>query len=312
MQSKNGGWAAFDRDNTTELVTKIPFCDFGEVLDPPSVDVSAHVVEALLKCGYSKDCECVSRGIKFILGEQEDDGSWFGRWGINYIYGTWCAMTSLKAAGFEYSSPEIKRAADWLAGRQNPDGGWGERASTYMQPRSKSGSTASQTAWALIALMSFETPYGENIRRGLDYLKNTQTPDGTWIEAEYTGTASPDTGWARKSICATARRFRRARSCRAGSCCATVIIAITSRLWHSRAKYNEGHEGKNTRNGVRAARKKRLQRRFDRRHHKGARNHPKPAIPLLPLEARSAPSRRASSTTTNAFSPKDSTRERRR
>ena len=198
MQSKNGGWAAFDRDNTTELVTKIPFCDFGEVLDPPSVDVSAHVVEALIKCGYSKDCDCVSRGIKFILDEQEDDGSWFGRWGINYVYGTWCAMTALKAAGFEYSSPEIKRAADWLASRQNPDGGWGERASTYMQPQSKSGSTASQTAWAQIALMSFETPYGENIRKGLDYLKSTQTPDGTWDEAEYTGTGFPGYGLGAK------------------------------------------------------------------------------------------------------------------
>ena len=198
MQSKNGGWGAFDKDNTTEFVTKIPFCDFGEVLDPPSVDVTAHVVEALINAGYSPKDDCVSRGIYFILSEQESDGSWFGRWGINYIYGTWCAMTALRAAGFSFDSPAIARAAKWLVGKQNADGGWGERASTYMQPKAESVSTASQTAWALIALTAFETPYVNEIRRGFDFLKSTQTEDGTWIEAEYTGTGFPGYGLGAK------------------------------------------------------------------------------------------------------------------
>ena len=198
MQSKNGGWGAFDKDNTTEFVTKIPFCDFGEVLDPPSVDVTAHVVEALLKCGYSTNDEFVKRGIYFILGEQESDGSWFGRWGINYVYGTWCAMTCLKAAGFDYDSPIISRAAKWLVGKQNGDGGWGERASTYMQPNVRCASTASQTAWALIALTSFDTPYKKEILAGLDFLKRTQTDEGTWNESEYTGTGFPGYGLGAK------------------------------------------------------------------------------------------------------------------
>lgn len=152
----------------------------------------------MINAGYSPKDDCVSRGIYFILSEQESDGSWFGRWGINYIYGTWCAMTALRAAGFSFDSPAIARAAKWLVGKQNADGGWGERASTYMQPKAESVSTASQTAWALIALTAFETPYGNEIRRGFDFLKSTQTEDGTWIEAEYTGTGFPGYGLGAK------------------------------------------------------------------------------------------------------------------
>ena len=105
MQSRNGGWGAFDKNNDKSLITKIPFCDFGEVLDPPSVDVTAHVVEALVTCGVPKDSAGIKAAVKFILSEQESDGSWFGRWGINYIYGTWCALSALKAVGFDSSSP---------------------------------------------------------------------------------------------------------------------------------------------------------------------------------------------------------------
>ena len=198
MQSRNGGWGAFDKNNDKSLITKIPFCDFGEVLDPPSVDVTAHVVEALVACGVPKDNAGIKAAVKFILSEQESDGSWFGRWGINYIYGTWCALSALKAVGFDSSSPVLKKALDWLAGIQNKDGGWGESASTYMTPGSASKSTASQTAWALIGLMSFDSGYSKEIGMGLKFLRDTQTKDGTWLEEEYTGTGFPGYGLGAK------------------------------------------------------------------------------------------------------------------
>ncbi len=198
MQSKNGGWAAFDKDNTTQLVTKIPFCDFGEVLDPPSVDVTAHVLEALVRCGLPTDNEALKRGLDFIFAEQEDDGSWFGRWGINYIYGTWCVLTALSVCGFKSSDPRIAKALSWLISKQNEDGGWGENAGTYMQPHAKGNSTASQTAWAIIALSAFETEYTKEIERGIKYLKDTQNAEGSWDEYEYTGTGFPGYGLGAK------------------------------------------------------------------------------------------------------------------
>ena len=200
MQSKNGGWGAYDKDNTSSFVTKIPFCDFGEVLDPPSVDVSAHVIEALLVSGMTKDDEPVRRALDFIFSEQEDDGSWFGRWGINYIYGTWCALTALSACGFGMEDLRIRKAADFLLSKQNPDGGWGENAATYMQPSAQCASTASQTAWAVIALSSLkDSSLDKSIQNGLDFLKRTQTADGTWNEEEFTGTGFPGYGFGAKA-----------------------------------------------------------------------------------------------------------------
>ena len=200
MQSKNGGWGAFDKDNTSSFVTKIPFCDFGEVLDPPSVDVTAHVIEALLAAGMSKNDEPVRRALAFVFSEQENDGSWFGRWGINYIYGTWSALTALAACGFGLEDSRIKKAADFLVSRQNSDGGWGENAATYMQPKTKCASTASQTAWAIIALSPFEDAHiREVVDRGLSFLKRTQTPEGTWEEEEFTGTGFPGYGFGAKA-----------------------------------------------------------------------------------------------------------------
>ncbi len=202
LQSKNGGWAAFDKDNTKSIITKIPFCDFGEVLDPPSADVTAHIIEALMLCGYTSKYPAIAKALKFLYSEQEDDGSWFGRWGVNYIYGTSAVIPALIAAGDDANSRAAKSALDWLVSKQNEDGGWGESIASYMEPKySGTGipSTASQTAWALTALVSTKSPqYKEYIKKGVDFLKNSMTEDGTWNEDYYTGTGFPGYGLGAK------------------------------------------------------------------------------------------------------------------
>jgi squalene-hopene/tetraprenyl-beta-curcumene cyclase len=195
MQSKDGGWGAFDADNDRKLVNKLPFCDFGAVIDPPSADVTAHIVEALAHEGMS-DCEAVRRGVTWLLKAQEADGSWFGRWGANYVYGTGAAVPALIAAGVKPSKPCIHRAVAWLESHQNADGGWGEDLRSYDDP-SLAGcgvSTASQTAWALLALLAAEgtaIAHSDAIRRGIDWLASTQRADGTWDEPQFTGTGFP-------------------------------------------------------------------------------------------------------------------------
>jgi squalene-hopene/tetraprenyl-beta-curcumene cyclase len=198
MQSKDGGWGAFDADNMSRLVNKLPFCDFGEVVDPPSADVTAHTVEALaaLGLGGSKPAR---RGVAWLLRAQERDGSWFGRWGANYIYGTGAVVPALIAAGVRPGKPAIRRAVAWLVARQNPDGGWGEDLRSYDDPTSWAGrgeSTASQTAWALLALLAAtggrtDSPDADSIERGVRWLAQTQRPDGTWDEPQFTGTGFP-------------------------------------------------------------------------------------------------------------------------
>src|SRR5579859_347351 len=197
MQSTNGGWAAFDRDNNKQLISKIPFCNFGEALDPPSVDVTAHVLEALGSLGYSTDHAAVRRGLDFVLSEQEPDGSWFGRWGVNFIYGIGAVLPALRALKQDMSAPHVGKAVEWLVLRQNADGGWGESCASYMvdAARGRGISTPSQTAWALLALIAaggaqVEAP----VRRGIDYLVKTQLANGTWDEATYTGTGFPGYG----------------------------------------------------------------------------------------------------------------------
>ena len=199
MQSKDGGWGAFDADNTRTLINKLPFCDFGAVIDPPSADVTAHIVEAYAALGKAHDPAAL-RGIRWLLDHQERDGSWFGRWGANHVYGTGAVVPALVAAGVSGSHPALRRATAWVIGHQNPDGGWGEDLRSYVDPAwiGRGESTASQTAWALLALLAVaETPACATeevcaaIDRGVLYLTETQRTDGTWDEDLFTGTGFP-------------------------------------------------------------------------------------------------------------------------
>jgi squalene-hopene/tetraprenyl-beta-curcumene cyclase len=188
MESKTGGWGAFDADNVRGLMRKLPFCDFGEVIDPPSADVTAHVVEMMAGEGLD-----ASGGIEWLLAEQEPDGSWFGRWGANYVYGTGHVLPALVAAGLPRDHAAIRRGAAWLERVQNADGGWGEDIRSY-DDRSWAGrgeSTASQTAWALWGLHAAGEVDGEPARRGIEFLVRTQREDGSWDEPWYTGTGFP-------------------------------------------------------------------------------------------------------------------------
>ena len=191
MQSKDGGWGAFDADNTRRLVEKLPFCDFGAVIDPPSADVTAHVVEMLAHRGLA-GTEAARRGIKWLLDDQEPDGSWFGRWGANYVYGVGAVVPALVAAGVSRTDPAIKRAITWLEQHQNADGGWGEDLRSYKDEswRGRGTSTASQTAWALLALLAVD-PTTPAVEGGISWLVDNQRADGNWDEDLYTGTGFP-------------------------------------------------------------------------------------------------------------------------
>jgi squalene-hopene/tetraprenyl-beta-curcumene cyclase len=191
MQTRGGGWAAFDADNTRELPRRLPFCDFGEVIDPPSADVTAHVLEMLGLLGEADRPEA-REGLRWLLEEQEPDGSWFGRWGANHVYGTGAAVPALVAAGLEREHPTIRAAVRWLEAHQNPDGGWGEDMRSYADRDwiGRGESTASQTAWALLALEA-AGERSEAAERGVRWLVDAQRPDGTWDEPQYTGTGFP-------------------------------------------------------------------------------------------------------------------------
>ncbi|ATL68780.1 squalene--hopene cyclase [Nocardia terpenica] len=191
MQSRDGGWGAFDADNTSTLPMKLPFCDFGAVTDPPSADVTAHVVEMMAALGRGSEPAC-RRGVRWLLDHQESDGSWFGRWGANYVYGTGAAVPALVATGMNPRSTPIRAALAWLEQHQNPDGGWGEDLRSYRDPAwiGRGTSTASQTAWALLALLAAD-PDSPAVDRGVAWLIDTQRADGTWDEDHYTGTGFP-------------------------------------------------------------------------------------------------------------------------
>jgi squalene-hopene/tetraprenyl-beta-curcumene cyclase len=194
MQSKDGGWGAFDADNTCTLVRELPFLDFGEVIDEPSADVSAHALEMLAAVGRA-DTPIGRAGLRWLLGQQETDGSWFGRWGVNHVYGTGAALPALVAMGEDPGSPAIRRAVRWLEDHQNGDGGWGEDPRSYDDPAwvGRGDSTASQTAWALLALHAAgeQADEGSAVARGIAWLVATQRADGTWNEPQYTGTGFP-------------------------------------------------------------------------------------------------------------------------
>jgi squalene-hopene/tetraprenyl-beta-curcumene cyclase len=196
MQCQGGGWGAFDKDNNQKILTKIPFCDFGEALDPPSVDVTAHVVEAFAGIGMSRTHPVMMRALAYLKREQEPEGPWFGRWGVNYIYGTGAVLPALAAIGEDMRAPSIARACYWLTTHQQENGGWGETCASYMDAdqAGRGKTTASQTAWALMALLAANRPEDcASIERGLVYLIEQQTA-GTWIEKEYTGTGFPGYG----------------------------------------------------------------------------------------------------------------------
>ena len=192
MQGDNGGWAAFDRNNNRAMLSHVPFSDFMTPLDPVSPDVTNHVIELLAKFDgvYEKEIE---HGIDYLKKSQEQDGTWYGRWGVNYLYGTGLVIPSLCAAGEHFNRDYIQKAAKWLLNRQNPDGGWGESCQTYDDPalRGKGESTASQTAWALMGLMAAGKTRSEAVKRGITYLLDTQQKDGSWQEDAFTGTGFP-------------------------------------------------------------------------------------------------------------------------
>ena len=193
MQCRNGGWGSFDVDNDKEFLTEIPFADFGATLDPPTADVSAHVLELLGRLGYRAEYPPAKRGLRFLSRLQEADGSWWGRWGVNYIYGIGAALPALAAIGEPLEQPAVRRAVEWLRRHQQPDGGWGEGCETYAQPdlRGAGPSTPSQTAWALLALIAAGEAESEAATRGVRYLMGRQRSDGTWDEPEFTGTGFP-------------------------------------------------------------------------------------------------------------------------
>ncbi|MFI1580695.1 squalene--hopene cyclase [Embleya sp. NPDC020630] len=192
MRSKDGGWGAFDADNVSILPLKLPFSDFGAVTDPPSADVTAHIVE-MLADGGARYSSYVADGVKWLMEHQEADGSWFGRWGANYVYGTGAVVPALVTAGVDPRHAAIRRAVAWLETRQNPDGGWGEDLRSYDEAETWSGrgeSTASQTAWALLALHA-AGEFGEVAQRGIDWLTEHQNELGGWDEPQFTGTGFP-------------------------------------------------------------------------------------------------------------------------
>lgn len=193
MQSSDGGWGAFEPENTHHYLNHIPFADHGALLDPPTVDVTARCLSMLAQLGYERSDPAVAKAIDFIRREQEEDGSWYGRWGVNYIYGTWSALAALNAAGEDMTQPYIRQAVDWLKSRQNIDGGWGEDCATYWRERrvEVKASTPSQTAWALLGLMACGETESESVRRGIDYLAETPRENGRWREDHWTGTGFP-------------------------------------------------------------------------------------------------------------------------
>ena len=196
MQSKNGGWAAFDKDNTSRLPALLPFCDFGEVIDPPSADVTAHVVEMLCAFGIDRRHPALRRALRYLYAQQEKEGSWFGRWGVNHVYGVGAVLPALAAAGEDMEGLAARRAVRWLEDRQNPDGGWGETCASYVDrsARGRGESTPSQTAWALLGLIAAGRAGTQSAHRGTRWLLERQRPDGAWDEESFTGCGFPGYG----------------------------------------------------------------------------------------------------------------------
>jgi squalene-hopene/tetraprenyl-beta-curcumene cyclase len=195
MQSRDGGWAAFDVNNLEYYLNSIPFSDHGALLDPPTEDVTARCVSMLAQLGETVDnSKAVADGVAYLRRTQLEEGSWYGRWGMNFVYGTWSVLCALNAAGVDHQDPTMRKGADWLASIQNADGGWGEDATSYRldyQGYEKAPATASQTAWALLGLMAAGEIEHPAVARGVQYLKSTQNEKGLWDEQRYTATGFP-------------------------------------------------------------------------------------------------------------------------
>jgi squalene-hopene/tetraprenyl-beta-curcumene cyclase len=202
MQCRNGGWASFDKDNTKMIFQYIPFADHNAMLDPPTVDITGRILETLATYGYTRRDKRVEKAIKFIYDNQEPDGSWFGRWGVNYLYGTFLVLRGLEAIGVWNHEPQIQQAAEWIRMVQNADGGWGESCQSYDDPgtRGIGVSTPSQTAWAILGLLAAGDTRSDSVAKGTRWLLTHQQPDGSWDEstgagmtkqALYTGTGFP-------------------------------------------------------------------------------------------------------------------------
>ncbi|MGQ9654712.1 MAG: squalene--hopene cyclase, partial [Thermodesulfobacteriota bacterium] len=193
MRSRNGGWAAFDVNNDKEFLNRIPFADLEAMIDPPTADVTGRVLEMMGMYGYTPDSSMAKRAIGLLRSIQEPDGCWWGRWGVNYIYGTWSVLSGLASIGEDTGKPYVRRAVEWLKEHQNRDGGWGESCESYVRPelRGSGPSTASQTAWALMALMAAGEADSSEVARGIRYLLAHQEEDGSWEEEYFTGTGFP-------------------------------------------------------------------------------------------------------------------------
>jgi len=194
MQNADGGFASFDRDNDKEWLTHVPFADHNAMIDPSTADITGRVLECLsFFPDFHRDHPVVRSMIQFLRQSQQLDGSWYGRWGVNYLYGTWQVLRGLAAIGEDLDQPFIRRAVGWLLLRQNADGGWGESIRSYDDPREKGRgvSTPSQTAWAILGLLAADPSDGSALRRGIRYLLEQQTAEGTWRQEVWSGTGFP-------------------------------------------------------------------------------------------------------------------------
>ena len=193
FQCRDGGWAAFDKDCTNSILEKVPFADHNAMLDPECADITARILELVGYEGWSVNDPQVQAALKYIRSQQEPDGSWYGRWGVNYIYGTWQVLRGLRALRLDMHQPWIVRGRDWLRSVQLPDGGWGERCNTYDDPvfKGQGPATPSQTAWAVMGLCAMGDPNDPALKRGIDWLIRNQNEDGSWTEEEITGTGFP-------------------------------------------------------------------------------------------------------------------------
>lgn len=192
MQGKDGGWAAFDVDNNWEILSHVPFADHKAMLDPSCPDITGRVIEALIESGLKPSNPAIRRGVQYLLRVQEPDGSWYGRWGVNYIYGTFLALRGLRAAGMSENEPSIQQALEFIRAYQNRDGGWGESCASYDEKRFvPNPSTPSQTAWAILALLAGGDLRSESLYNGIDYLLQAQRANGEWEEEYCTGTGFP-------------------------------------------------------------------------------------------------------------------------